>query len=377
MTHVFVVNEITFNIHLQYLFAGIGYSNHEPNLTSNFQNKYNKENTLTGMIADISKVRVGDKIIFYVTGCQKFFGVFKIASAPFFESKTSNYLGTNLNKYLPFRIKIEPYKVFAKGISEQTALDDISMLSTPYEMCWSMIYRKLTGMRGCSFLMDFEMSKIENLLASTNGNHFLHGDNFCYNPLTSSIAVSASHFSYQGSTTQSLSINNRLHIVKGAHEGHVQAYITQNYDKDPQLISKLLPANIVINKWIGNEVICSVGERRMDVLIIAETDTEIQIRIIELKDEKPLANLIINQIPWYIKWVDQYIIPNLLVIGKPIKIIPTVFAYPYKTNTQNKQLFDAAVINFNNSTANMCVNSTVNNIDCIYYDRTQNPIKIY
>ncbi len=157
---------------------------------------------------------------------------------------------------------------------------------------------------------------------------------------------------------------------------HVQAYITQNFDKDPQLKSKLLPTNFT-KKWIGNEVICSVGERRMDILIIAETNTEIQIRVVELKDEEPLASLIVGQIPWYIKWVDQYVAPNLLTLNKPIKIIPTIFAYPYTQNTQEKQDFDTEKINFNNNIANMCKNAIVTNLDCIYYDRTQNPIKIY
>ena len=32
MTHIFIVNENTFDYHLQYLFAGTGYGNNEPNL---------------------------------------------------------------------------------------------------------------------------------------------------------------------------------------------------------------------------------------------------------------------------------------------------------------------------------------------------------
>ena len=108
-----------------------------------------------------------------------------------------------------------------------------------------------------------------------------------------------------------------------------------------------------------------------------ETNNEIQIRVIELKDERPLASLISHQIPWYIKWVDQYIAPNLLSKNKPVIIIPTIFAYEHKRNTKNKRDFDSAVVNFNSQTRNMCSNATVNNLDCIYYDRTQSPIKIY
>ena len=376
MTHVFIVNERTFNIHLQYMFVGTGYSTFQPTLNSLLPAKYTHENTFTGMIADISKVRNGDKVLFYVTGCKKFFGVFEIQDTPFFEPSNTNYLGVELDKYLPFRVKIKPYRVFAEGISEQIALDDITAINKPYEMCWSMIYRKLTGMRGCSFLTDFEMSKMESLLMSINNNQTLTGNDFCYDYTNYSVSISANHFAYHGLTNQSLSINNRLSVVNGSHEGHVQAYITQNFDKDPLLIAKLFPTN-TFKIWIGNEVICSVGEKRIDVLTIAETDREIQIRVIELKDERPLSSLITNQIPWYIKWVDQYIVPNLLVNNKPITIVPTIFAYEHKRNTINKRAFDAAINNFNSQVTTIGINASVGNIECIYYDRTQNPIKIY
>jgi len=358
------------------MFAGTGYSTFQPTLNSLLPAKYIHENTFTGMIADISKVRNGDKVLFYVTGCKKFFGVFEIQDTPFFEPSNTNYLGVALGKYLPFRVKIKPYRVFAEGIPEQIALDDITAINKPYEMCWSMIYRKLTGMRGCSFLTDFEMSKMESLLMSINNNQTLTGNDFCYDYTNYSVSISVNHFAYHGPTNQSLSINNRLSVVNGSHEGHVQAYITQNFDKDPLLIAKLFPTN-TSKIWIGNEVICSVGEKRIDVLTIAETDREIQIRVIELKDERPLSSLITNQIPWYIKWVDQYIVPNLLVNNKPITIVPTIFAYEHKRNTINKRAFDAAINNFNSQVTTMGINASVGDIECIYYDRTQNPIKIY
>ena len=376
MTHVFVVNEQTFNIHLQYMFAGTGFSTFEPALNSTSTCKYDYENTFTGMIADISKVRNGDKVLFYVAGVKKFFGIFEIDGVPFFEAKNTDYLGDSLKKYLPFRVKIRPQKVFAKGILEQLALDDISTTNKPYEMCWSMIYRKLTGMRGCSFLTNYEADRIEGLLDSENNSYVLPNGDFCYDSKAEEIVASDTKNQYTGTTTNSLSIDNRLFYVGGSHEGHVQAYIMQNYDRHPQLISKLFPSTF-IKLWIGNEVVCSVGEKRIDILTCIETNDEIQIRVIELKDEHPLASLITNQIPWYIKWVDQYIVPNLLCYNKPIKIIPTIFAYLYKKNTKNQKSFSDEVINFNNNTKNICENATVSNINCIYYDRSVNPIKIY
>lgn len=358
------------------MFAGTGFSTYQPQLNSNSKNKYDYENTFTGMIADISKVRIGDKILFYVIGIKKFFGFFQIASQPFFESQATNCLGAQLKKYLPFRVCIKPLKVYSQGVLEQIALDDISTISAPYQMCWSMIYRKLTGMRGCSFLTDYESDRIESLMDSENKSIVLQGDNFCYDSKAKEIAVSNIQNQYPGSTNTSLSINNRLFHVGGAHEGHVQAYIMQNYDSDHKLMSKLMPLAF-IKSWIGNEVVCSVGEKRIDVLMCIETNNEIQIRVIELKDEYPLASVIINQIPWYINWVDQYVAPNLKSHNKPIRIIPTIFAYKRKRNTKSQQLFDNEVNKFNNKTTNMCKNAMVSSIDCIYFDKTSNPIKIY
>lgn len=376
MTHVFVVNKTTFNIHLQYMFAGTGFSTYQPAIYSTSPSRYAFEATFTGMIADISKVRPGDKVLFYVAGIKKFFGIFEIAGTPFFQTQNGDQLINQLKKYLPFRVGIKPYKVYAKGISEQLALDDITTINHPYQMCWSMIYRKLTAMRGCSFITDYEMSRLGNLLDAENGGMSLQGNDFLFDVANEEISISNTPVTYPGAVNNSLSINNRLYNVHGSPEGHVQAYIMQNYDSDHQLKSKLLPNNI-INIWVGNEVVCSVGEKRIDILTIIETATEIEIRVIELKGTHPCADLITNQIPWYIKWVDQYVAPNLASTNKPLKIIPTVFAYPYNRNTKNRRAFNAAVTNFNSQTATMCRNATVGNVKCIYYDRSQNPIKIY
>lgn len=375
MTHVFVVNERTFNIHLQYLFAGTGYSVYEPSITSISQEKYYAENTFTGMIADISKVRSGDNVLFYVTGCKKFFGVFEIDGAPFFETKKTNYLGDALNKYLPFRVRIKPKRVYSKGILEQVALDDISQIEKPYEMCWSMIYRKLTGMRGCSFVTDYEMNRMVNLLDAENCSSYLTGDSFCYDSDNKTIAIDSVAHSYQGLTNSSLSINQRLYHVSGSHEGHLQAFLMQNYDILPALKSKLFPQK-VLKIWIGNEVVCSVGKRRIDVLTISETPDKIQIRIIELKDEFLSKTVITQQLPWYIKWVDEYLAPNLTE-EKPIEIVPTLIAYPYKRNTVKKQEFENALTTFNKNANTVCINATLCSIECIFFDRTQFPIKIY
>ena len=75
MTHVFIVNEQTMKIHLEYLFAGTGSSKDAPFLLdTQYINPRRKtegitssaERNLVAMIADVSRIRVGDKIIFYL-----------------------------------------------------------------------------------------------------------------------------------------------------------------------------------------------------------------------------------------------------------------------------------------------------------------------
>jgi len=114
MTHVFIVNEQTFKVHLEYMFAGTGYGTNIPDFideTKKTTKADNTEKTFASMIADISRVRKGDLVAFYVTGFKKIFGFFKVASEPFFNQNSTDYLGDshNLNRYLPFRVKIEPY----------------------------------------------------------------------------------------------------------------------------------------------------------------------------------------------------------------------------------------------------------------------------
>ncbi|MBU4311942.1 MAG: hypothetical protein KJ706_04425 [Candidatus Omnitrophica bacterium] len=70
-THVFIVNESSFPIHLQYLFAGTRASDADDH---------------TGLLSDIKRVRAGDQVKFYLETKESsgidggFFGVFKIAA---------------------------------------------------------------------------------------------------------------------------------------------------------------------------------------------------------------------------------------------------------------------------------------------------------
>lgn len=331
MTHVFVVDKTTFKYHLEYLFAGTGAKDKLSSFLNDSNINYNStsERMLTGMIADISRIRVGDKIIFYLQATKNnqgmFFGVFKVKSNPFFdENDSKNYLKKLLNKGLSFRVEIEPYQVFSQGITEHDYLDSLSGKNHPSDLCWSLIYRKLKGNRGCTMITDFEYEDLYNKLNIKNNGHSLNGQYFSFDSNLCQIILATNYFQYKG-RRNSLDILPRLKykaLNNYAFETHLQAYIIQNLSSNIQLANLLLIPNL--KYWIGNEVSCGVGMQRIDIMINQETDTDVFIRIVELKDESPYLEIITNQIPWYIEWVSNYIIPKYN--NKKIHIIPTIIA---------------------------------------------------
>ena len=118
MTHVFIVNDTTLKYHLEYMFAGTGANCDAPFLEDpNYQNPRRKEDGLTAtaernlaaMVADISRIRTGDKVIFYLQAGNhegKFYGVFKAVGEPFYDSNSNNYLSLEMGKDLNLRIRI-------------------------------------------------------------------------------------------------------------------------------------------------------------------------------------------------------------------------------------------------------------------------------
>lgn len=334
-THVFIVNEQTFKYHLEYMFAGTGAKDKvSPFLyDASCQYNANTERNLVGMIADISRVQIGDNIIFYLqtaSGKQgQFFGVFKAKSKAFFdENDTDNYLKSEMGKGLSYRILIEPssqYGVYSEGITEHEYLDFLEGKNKPYELCWSLIYRKLKGNRGCTMITDFEFkdltTKFENKC-----ERLPISDNYTYDSNLNKIIVDDNFQEYEG-RKNSLSIKDRLLYKankRNAFESHLQAYILQNINSFNLL---KFPEN---DFWIGNEVSCGVGMQRIDILIIQEDNERVYIKVIELKDEVPTEDIVNSQLQWYIKWLFNYIVPNYS--NKQVEIIPCVVAA--KTNNQ-------------------------------------------
>lgn len=269
MTHVFIVNDTTFDIHLKYMFAGTG-TDKEPTFLTTYDDtgiNHTTERNLVALIADISRVKIDDEILFYLQGNENhsgtIFGIFKVKNNPFYCK--DNYLQSDLKKNLQYRVLIEKDEVYAQGISEYTALDSLQDIEHPSQMCWSLIYRKLRGNRGCTMITDYEAERLKDLIKKANNNEVitLSNDNdiFSYNSQNNCIYVTQPNTEYRGKKDESLDITKRL-LVKiqnnKAYETHLQAYILQHINIDNNLKQLLVP-NTENSFWIGNEVGCGVG----------------------------------------------------------------------------------------------------------------------
>jgi len=322
-THVFVVDVNTFKYHLEYLFTGTGAKDHhiDFNNSSSTQLHSKTESNLVGMIADGSRVRVGDFVIFYLQqnfsqGIYegKFYGIFQVSQVLFLDNNDNNqFLKQQLNKSLTFRILIQPYTVYSQGVSEWEALDEIKYIQSPNQMLWSLIYRKLKGNRGNTMITMYEADRMFHLLSSKNNNISLANNNFTFDVASQAIVNNTNSNQYTG-RVELINILPRLlnKFTNGLQfETHLQAYILQNLE------------NIFSNEnieWIGNEVSCGVGMQRIDIMF-SSIINQIQRKVvpIELKSTVAYPN-IIYQLQRYIDWIQQYYLPNIPSIIEPIII---------------------------------------------------------
>lgn len=328
-THVFIVNEHSFKIHLEYLFVGTGSGDKDVDFNGKGTSSlhFAVENGLVGMMSDFSRVRVGDYVIFYVQSFGisegKYYGIYKIAGIPFIEPDVNQYLKGDLAKNLTFRALIEPYEVYAEGVTEWEALDNISGLAAPYNMLWSLIYRKLKGNRGNTMITIYEAERLFGLIRTKNNNTPIRGLCYSFNG-QKQVVDNNPPKKYTGNTGITFNILPRLIYKKRSrkvYEAHLQMFITQNLG-----IHRSLDNALGVRKqnveWIGNEVSCGVGMQRIDIMFSQNLDEGgREIVPIELK-AVPASEDNVRQISRYIDWIEQYYLPNRPSIIRPVLICP-------------------------------------------------------
>ncbi len=325
-THVFIVDAQTFQFHLQYMFVGTGAGTKTidfNNSTSTSLN-YAVENGLVGMIADFSRVRVGDFVIFYLQqnkgagiGEGKFYGVFKVKGTVFLD-KNSQYLNNQLGKHLIFRGLIEPKDVYSEGVTEWEALDEIKHISSAYQMLWSLIYRKLKGNRGNTMITLYESERLIKLIRDKNKRLPLSGHNFCFDIASQKIITTNNNCSYQG-VQETIVILPRLcqkAQQRKQFEAHLQAYLLQHFEHT--IVSNFFSGCDL--EWLGNEVSCGVGMQSIDIMAsLTDEDGNHIILPIELKSCEVYVE-IVTQVQRYINWIEQYYIPNRISDIQPVII---------------------------------------------------------
>ena len=325
-THVFIVGATTFKLHLEYLFAGTGAkdNNVDFNNSADTKLKHQKENMLVGMIADANRIRKGDQIIFYLQMNAtekiyegKFFGIFKAKNDWSFLDDNNNgqYLANELEKSLTFRTLIEPSKVYAGGVTEWEALDEIKNMQSPNQMLWSLIYRKLKGNRGNTMITIYEAERLCQLIRDKNNRQELNvGNNkLSFDKNGQKIVLTNDNMGVYSGRKEDINILPRLvakYRKKTSFETHLQAYIVRNIGKgiNPSLDKCILGENPKF-EWLGNEVSCGVGMQRIDVMISTTQNDQRILTPIELKAvEADIINT--KQIQRYIDWIEQYYTPN-------------------------------------------------------------------
>lgn len=112
-----------------------------------------------------------------------------------------------------------------------------------------------------------------------------------------------------------------------AFESHLQAYIVQNIRNNP--INELLEL-ASDDVWIGNEVSCGVGMQRIDIMTSCDNATEVHINLIELKSVEAYKEIVEYQLPRYIDWIIDYIVPTY---DKKVIITPVVLAKKFVRQT--------------------------------------------
>lgn len=293
-THVFIVNENTFPAHLEYMFAG----------TSSGERDWN-----ISLLADIKRVRTGDKVIFYFEGIG-FYGIFKIKDNQDTKGKhiiywdKDNYCNGRLGRKLLYRVLIEPDKVYPKPVGEWDALEKLP--DSPRDIVWSLIYRKLKGFRGCTPITPRESNKLSTLLREANGGNCLKNEGGFTWQDGVIIETPNKALKYDASRAKIVSIEQILYQHRKA-ETYLQAYFTENagvkkFDNTgfAQICGK---SDEIV--WLGNEIFCGVGMQKIDIFTITNGSSNKMLRIIELKTKIDLG--ICKQLERYVNWCLDYL----------------------------------------------------------------------
>lgn len=306
--HIFTVDPTTFNIHLNYMFAGTGAGRDEDSKPEQ-----------KGALADILGVRPGDHILFYVAG-YGFYGFFKAKQTNtdivFYEHPENQYLNSDLGgKTLTYRLFIEPsgYGVYKLGVNEWDAMENPENIEdkSVLKMQWAWIFKKLKGGRGCTAIPEEEFQLLRKIVTSNNKRL---EETSSYRFSDGEIFSSDRSYNYDGCTTILPILSGNIRKIQ--QEADLRIFFSARASIDEILDEVLNPAQYGTITYISNETKCSFGMKSIDLFFL--TDRE-KCLLIELKNSFEYKDSILEQISGYARWVSSYkrhlkeIIPILIM----------------------------------------------------------------
>ncbi len=207
--------------------------------------------------------------------------------------------------------------------------------------------------RGTRHGTENESERLIGLIKKENSQTIIKANGFTYDEEHHCIIQSTQHNSYTGSKPL-IEILDRLFYKderRLAYEAHLQAYLTQNIDKRP--LCSLMNIDDAAPLWIGNEVSCGVGMQSIDVMTIQKAKDTVRINIIELKCVEAYDSIIDWQLPRYIAWVIDYLIP--LYKDLPVEITPFILAKVFSNDERRTSFVDKCnAFNYGNKN-NYCI----------------------
>lgn len=158
-------------------------------------------------------------------------------------------------------------------------------------------------------------------------NLILNGEGFTFDIKNKTIETTSIEKSYSEKRKLDVAPNLYSNLLKKyrskkAFEHYIQ-FITVKMLKSSDY-TKILNNKKEIT-WIGNEVMCSFSEHRIDVMTIQEDENSVDISLIELKDER-VSISIIKQIESYLVWLKDYILPFYLNKNKKVNVYPIIIS---------------------------------------------------
>lgn len=286
--HVFIVNEETLPIHLQYNFVGTSSKERNSNIS---------------LLADMKRVKTGDLVFFYIEGRGtkkgRFFGTYQIKDEEVIHCQDSEALKPNLPVKLIYRRRIVPNEVFPQGILEWEALDKLPRFAC--ELFWTLIYRKMKANRGNTMLFPWETNRLLDLIRDVNNNHSIAYQYYNFDKSKYEIC--------RGKESKPIEECNVAQVMKDEiykSESHLQAYLLENIGVETNsFLPEIFGKKII---WLGNEVFAGSGMQKIDIMTIEEVGTEkFLYRLIELKHPKSSSNFTNapNQLEYYVNWARE------------------------------------------------------------------------